>query len=234
MAKKKISHSDYRYERKFFVTNLSSFDVEQIVKQHPAIFSEIFHTRKVNNIYFDTYNYKNYIDNVNGNTDRIKVRIRWYGDMFGYIAKPVLELKIKRGLLGKKISTPITPFTLDDNASIQIVLQHLADSDISNLLDFKSLVPTLLNQYSRDYYLSSNGNFRITLDTVLKYYAINGGNNTFLDYYIDKDSVILELKYEQDHDSAADSISNFFPFRMTKSSKYVTGIQSLYSDVLHQ
>ncbi|MBT4338454.1 MAG: VTC domain-containing protein [Bacteroidetes bacterium] len=234
MSERKITHSDYRYERKFFISSLSKFDVEQIVKYHPAIFSEIFYTRKVNNIYFDTYNLKNYIDNVNGNTERIKVRIRWYGDMFGYIKKPVLELKIKRGLLGKKISTPINSFTLDDKTSIQTIIQHLADSDISNLVDFQSLMPTLLNQYSRNYYLSSNGKYRITLDTVLKYYAINAYDNTFLDHNTDSDSVILELKYDKESDSSSDIISNYFPFRMTKSSKYVTGIETLYADVLHQ
>ena len=229
-----MNNNPYRYEIKMVADALYLGEVRSWVFTHPNAFQIASPPRQVNNIYFDTYNYKNYIDNVNGNTDRIKVRIRWYGDMFGYIAKPVLELKIKRGLLGKKISTPINSFTLDDKTSIQTIIQHLADSDISNLVDFQSLMPTLLNQYSRNYYLSSNGKYRITLDTVLKYYAINAYDNTFLDHNTDSDSVILELKYDKESDSSSDIISNYFPFRMTKSSKYVTGIETLYADVLHQ
>ena len=35
---------------------------------------------------------KNCFNNVDGLKNRVKVRIRWYGDLFGVIEKPVLEL----------------------------------------------------------------------------------------------------------------------------------------------
>lgn len=41
-----------------------------------------------------------YQDNLIGISDRMKVRIRWYGALLGLIEEPVLELKIKRGFLG--------------------------------------------------------------------------------------------------------------------------------------
>ncbi len=41
MTKSNIKISDYRYERKFFITNLSNHEVESIIKLDPAIFSEI-------------------------------------------------------------------------------------------------------------------------------------------------------------------------------------------------
>ena len=52
--KRKYTSSQFRFERKFFITQLSSLDIEYIIKVNPAIFSEIFNKRNVNNIYFDT------------------------------------------------------------------------------------------------------------------------------------------------------------------------------------
>jgi hypothetical protein len=39
---------------------------------------------------------------------------------------------------------------------------------------------------------------------------------------------ILELKYDHEQDEEAGFITNHLPFRMTKSSKYVMGIESFY------
>ena len=41
---------------------------------------------------------------------RIKSRIRWYCEIFCVIEKPVLELKIKNSLLGRKESYPVNTF----------------------------------------------------------------------------------------------------------------------------
>jgi len=40
--------------------------------------------------------------------------------------------------------------------------------------------------------------------------------------------VIIEIKYAKDLDDIAGKISGFFPFTLTKSSKYVQGIESVY------
>ncbi|MGZ4119018.1 MAG: VTC domain-containing protein, partial [Bacteroidia bacterium] len=66
---------ELRHERKFLITDHSAKDVEQMIKLHPACFSEIFYQRTVNNIYFDTIGFNNYYDNVEGEMDRIKARI---------------------------------------------------------------------------------------------------------------------------------------------------------------
>ena len=105
--------SDYRYEKKFLINELSKYEVESIVKLHPAMFSEIFHERSVNNIYFDTHQLKNYFENIEGETNRAKVRVRWYGSLFGVIKNPILEVKVKKGLLGRKYSSNFDQFSLN-------------------------------------------------------------------------------------------------------------------------
>ena len=59
-------NNDYRFEHKFLISDFSEDEVESIIKLHPALFSERFYRRSVNNIYFDSPNFKNYFDNVNG------------------------------------------------------------------------------------------------------------------------------------------------------------------------
>ena len=39
---------------------------------------------------------KNFFDNVYGNVNKIKPRIRWYGELFGLVEHPILEYKIKQ------------------------------------------------------------------------------------------------------------------------------------------
>lgn len=232
MEKNNLKISDFRYERKFFITRLSKFEVESIVKLHPSVFTEIFHKRFVNNIYFDTYNFKNLYDNVEGVFDRIKIRIRWYGDLFGYIERPVLEIKIKKGLLGKKISIPIPSFYLNENTNLKEMLKSIEHIQELVMIDFKSLIPTLLNRYSRKYYKSSNKKYRVTIDTDQSFHHIKQENNFFISNYEDKDSVILELKYDQSYDKEIHHVSSNFPFRVTKSSKYVTGLQKILQSSL--
>ena len=233
MKKSNFKVSDYRYERKFFITELSKYEVESIVKLHPAIFSEIFHQRYVNNIYFDSFSFINFYENVEVATDRMKIRVRWYDNLFGDIEKPTLELKIKKGLLGKKISIPVQPFKFTTDTIISDILNSIKDISQESLnIDFNSLKPSLLNRYSRNYYQSCNGHNRITIDSDQSFYQINEQNNFFINQISDNSEVILELKYDQDYDSEASHITSKFPFRITKSSKYVSGVQKVFQMVV--
>jgi len=226
MLKEKI----FRYERKFFITEISSKDIDSIVKLHPAIFSEIFHERSVNNIYFDTPDLNNYFDNIDGNMYRIKSRIRWYGRTFGVIEKPVLELKIKNGLLGRKESYSLDTFKLDSNFNMQKIVQIIQNKNIPEFvkIGIKSSQPTLLNKYNRKYFLSADKRYRITIDTNQVFYRIGSQNNFFLNKIKNDLNVILELKYNIDADDDVNRITEHFPFRLTKSSKYISGLEKVY------
>jgi SPX domain protein involved in polyphosphate accumulation len=218
-----------RYERKFLITDYSYADVEQFVKFHPACFSPIFQQRSVNNIYFDTLGMNNYNDNVEGQTQRSKVRIRWYGNLFGSIDKPVLEYKIKNGLVGKKRSFLLNPFILDESfgkSHLIAAVRDMLPDEVKN--EILSLRPTLLNCYKRKYFLSADKNFRITIDHHLAYYKIDYDRNTFLNKSEDVNSTVLELKYDIDYESQANLIASSFPFALTKNSKYLQGLERIF------
>lgn len=218
----------FRYERKFLVSELTGHEIEAIVKLHPALFSEIYQPRYINNLYFDSFAMKNYFDNVDGVADRIKVRIRWYGDMFGHIEKPILEFKIKKGSLGRKVSFPLQSFFIDENLQLDCIASVFESSDLPEdlRLNLCAVEASLLNRYRRKYFISGDKKYRITIDTELTFFQI--ANARFLHKYVDFASTVLEVKYDPAENKYARRITSHFPFRMTRSSKYVNGIDLAY------
>jgi len=152
-----------------------------------------------------------------GIAERKKFRIRWYGENLKEIEKPVFEIKIKSNQLGDKISHPIAPFQLANLDFPNKEIQNLSKVNIP-------LFPTLLNSYHRSYFGTPDGKFRITIDKKLRYFSLLN-NSKFKDYRIQEEEVVLELKYDESLDLATDRITQHLPFRMTKSSKYVNGIE---------
>ncbi|HSG67577.1 MAG TPA: polyphosphate polymerase domain-containing protein [Bacteroidales bacterium] len=222
-----------RYERKFALRSFDFHQVLNMIKHHPDGFREIYSKRQVNNIYLDTLDLKTYFDNVHGNTTRVKVRIRWYGDTFGTVDKPVLELKIKNGLSGKKRSFQLNPFTLDRNFTIDTLKEALEHPVLPAWVKEKlsGYRPSLLNSYLRNYFVSSDRKVRITIDEKLTYYRIGARNNSFVQHFQDPGAIIVEMKYDLEASDSASAISQHFPMRMTKSSKYVNGIDIFHPEL---
>ncbi len=219
-----------RYERKFLISDYSHSAVEQMIKLHPACFSEIFHQRTVNNIYFDTLGLNHYYDNVEGSQERFKVRIRWYDNLFGTIQKPVLEYKIKKGLLGKKQSYLLNSFVLDTKFDQSQITNALNSASVPQHIknELLSLKPVLLNSYIRKYYLSADKNFRITIDHHLTFYGVSYNGNTFTNRSKDHTTTVLELKYDSSLEVEAKEVATMFPFTITKSSKYLQGLERVF------
>ena len=71
-----------RYERKFAIAGASLSAIEHHVRHHPALFFQEYAPRIVNNIYLDTPDLRNYHQNVEGHSQRTKLRARWYGSLF--------------------------------------------------------------------------------------------------------------------------------------------------------
>ncbi|MBU0597573.1 VTC domain-containing protein [Patescibacteria group bacterium] len=224
-----LKDNDYQYERKFYLPGFSREEIIAMVNSHPAIFTEIFYRRKVNNIYFDSFNMKSYFDNLDGVSNRLKVRIRWYGNNLGFIEKPILELKVKNNYLRGKIQFPLPSFSINNNFSIVTIKKIFREAKIPEFLkiELQSLDLAIFNYYNREYFLSENKNFRFTIDDNMKFHRLNNLHNNFFDSFSNYKDVVLELKYSQENDDFAASITNNLPFRITKSSKYVMGVERL-------
>jgi hypothetical protein len=221
---------DFRYERKFLVEELDAGQARLLVRRHPAMFCAPYPPRHVNNLYLDTEEMENYYANVNGVDERVKVRIRWYGELFGEIAKPVLEFKIKSGLVGTKHIYPFPSFRLDDTfdgASFRKLVQRTDLPDQARMY-LRDLEVVLCNRYHRWYYATHDQHFRVTVDHEMVYYQVRRFCNHFRYRFLDARNIIVELKYDKPQDVQADRVAGFFPFIVTKNSKYVTGIERVY------
>ena len=221
----------YRYERKFLVEELLDFQAEAIIKMHPRLFYAPYPPRFVNNLYFDTPDMENYYDNVNGASHRRKVRVRWYGAPFGEVSQPVLEIKVKDGMVGTKHTYPLAPFSLDRGFCNGYFKSVVLDSDLPENVrrDLCNLEVVLFNRYYRRYYASRDGHFRVTLDSEMAFYKANGVfGNAFIHRQMDDHELVVELKYEADQEAHANRVASFFPFRVTRNSKYVQGIERVY------
>ena len=209
---------------------MSKSEVEMIINMNSFRFSEIYKERYINNIYFDTPLLTNYFDNIEGNYNKKKTRIRWYGDLFGQVDNPILEFKIKKGELGEEKTYSLENFNFECDYFKNDFLALFDKCNQKSIIKTKGLRPTLLNRYKRKYFQSFDKKFRITLDTNLRYYSIFNRIVSLHGGYLDDQNVILELKYGIEMQEDANFISNNFPFRMTKSSKYVMGIERVVTN----
>lgn len=198
-----------RYELKYFLPEEDYLRCLAIVQQHPASFVEEYPDREINNIYLDTPAMNSYIEGQSGISQRRKYRIRWYGT-WDRITDPVLEIKIKENQLGRKEHHKLSSFSMLD---LPMVLENLRQ----NYSIPWTFEPSSLNRYSRSYFRSFCGKFRITIDRNLLF-ALPLGD--VMRPSIPNGMVVLELKYEASDDDQADWIRQFIPLQRTKFSKY--------------
>ncbi len=208
--------ADYRYELKY-VLNPKDFNAfEYALLLHPAGFKRSFAERCVNNIYFDSVDFNSCFENLSGISNRVKVRYRWYGKTSDY-NNGVIEFKIKENMLGTKKYESIS--NLEN-------LEKLSEA-VNEKLKNNYYKPSLQNKYLRSYWISQKGNYRLTIDRKLCY-SLPGKDFDKMDHpHFNDPRVIVEIKFSKDQYANFDSIAGAFPFRISKHSKYVTGLLEL-------
>jgi SPX domain protein involved in polyphosphate accumulation len=175
-----------------------------------SLSKKIYEERVVNSIYFDTENYKNLWDNINGFSDRIKVRIRWYNKLSN--TSVYLEEKKKINFITQKTVTKLGTFK-DLN---ELILYFENNKDKEIFFSNKNLKKNLLVSYDRNYFQTPNLKLRITVDKNIKIYNYPYNN------FIDTDDLILEFKYDIEDSFFVNDLlkKNDFYFRNQKFSKY--------------
>jgi len=218
---------DLRFERKAYVDHINRHSLISLVLQHPALFRQIHQERVVNSMYFDTIHYSDAKEKIDGLNSRKKVRIRWYGNLFGEVAKPVLEIKNKENGLGWKDRHPLKPFVFEQNGGLFAPFEYRETQDVSvPKLLLTDRIPSLLISYQRIYFQSADGRFRITVDDQLKFYCPVRKNRCWIMLSGNTQGTILELKYSRADDSDARQITSWYPFRWGSFSKYTRGLES--------
>ncbi len=222
------SNNQFRYERKYIIPYDIQHNIYNIISSMPLRFKEIYAERKINNIYLDTSNLDSYRANLNGIGSRNKIRIRWYGDMYRRI-NPTLEIKVKQGNVGKKCLYPLPILNFTKTSSGVQIKNLFSDLDLPEDIEehLKYCQPTLLNSYSRRYFLSLDQTFRCTVDFNINNLKIYNHAFEHLSFTDEIPGMIVELKYSEEHEFMARDIGNYFPFRVSRNSKYVNGLMKI-------
>jgi len=133
--------------------------------------------------------------------------------------------------VGFKRRFDLAPLAVPDGLARQRLREFLRRStlppDVATRL--ATAQARLLNTYRRAYFVSADRRFRITIDTNLKTYDVGSRLRRSIRRPSDADSVIVELKYALNADEDAHQVTNALPFRLWKSSKYVTGMEKLFA-----
>lgn len=196
-----------------------------LVRRLPAAFRESYPPRLVNNFYFDSPGLTDYHDHLDGAPNRVKTRVRWYGEANGHIPDPVLERKLKRGTVSGKLTHPLPSLSSNGDAARRLLESACASAHMPELwrLTLQQLEPSLFNQYLRHYFVSANRHFRLTIDSELRFGPLRSSCRKA--ELLASPLVILELKFPPQHAQEAPFITSTFPFRLVRCSKYVLGLE---------
>jgi hypothetical protein len=226
-ARRSVAEPELRYERKFVVPASAASRIEPLLRLHSARFDEAFAPRFVNSLYFDTLALRHYFDGIDGEANRCKYRLRWYGDLEGSCDHMQLEVKRKLGQVGSKTLRPLRGFEWKRGLSGAEVARAFAPlwAEVSD----QRLEPVLLVRYARRYFVSRDGRFRITLDRDVTYQRVARVRNGFTPPARTGAARIVELKYARCDDDDANSIARAVPYRASRHSKYCSGVDLLYA-----
>lgn len=206
-----------RYERKYLIKDLGINQVSTWVMLHEQGFHQAHPPRIINNIYFDTLENSSFFGNASGANFRNKYRLRWYGEDWEELSHPVWEQKNKDANLSKKHQEKLPDMHQRD------VLPFMAQLPVFKKLH---LEPVLCNRYYREYWLSFDGRFRLTLDAELafgKYSQLFETPGMFL-----PNVVIAEIKYKPENECFIEQITQNWPFRLSRFSKFATGMAMIH------
>lgn len=220
---------DARLEIKF-VSYASNFDtLMKWIHLHPSRFYSPFPDRRVNNIYFDGYQYTAYTENLSGASERTKVRYRWYGESIKPCAG-VLEVKRKRNYFGWKLHYRVNnaPYSSECNwSSIRKNIRVQISEQGRFWLDLNPF-PVLLNRYLRRYFISGDEQIRVTIDTNQAVWdqRFKSKPNFFYKANL-PDTLIVEIKFDRKDREYASQIIQGLPLRVSRHSKYITGVKTI-------
>ncbi|MBN1877956.1 MAG: polyphosphate polymerase domain-containing protein [Anaerolineae bacterium] len=214
-----------RYELKLICDARWLPQARSWIRLHPSGLGVAYPSRRVNSIYLDTLHMSSFAANLVGVSARYKLRLRWYGEATTGI-QTVLELKRKDNMLGDKLQYAL-PCMLDLNRPWKEIVDTVFTGVPSEWQVWMQTMrhPTLFNHYQREYYVTSDGVVRVTLDFALAVYNQRMTQRPNLRARQPLPGIIvLEIKAGQDQEDRLQEIVSEFPIPRSRNSKYVNGL----------
>ena len=219
---------DARFELKFAAAENAYNHLQSWLRLHSEVFVRSYPSRRVNNVYFDRFEYASYLEGNEGSSSRTKVRYRWYGDS----ALPDsgrFEAKVRQNRFGWKHWYPVDGIS-SSVASWADVKQYILSAIPAHarwwLVEY--CCPVVINRYDREYWVSRNTGIRATLDLRQSIYdqryavAINTWARTEM-----PPTVVLELKAPARAEAAISQLVANLPVSISRNSKYCSAVDAL-------
>ena len=172
-------------------------------------FKKQFNDRIVNSIYFDSSDYEDYHESIDGTVPRKKIRLRWYDNDFNLRSKNYVEIKKTLDNSKDKLVKTL-PKEINNNNKLK--------NYFNSIYNYRKIV-TVLVSYRRSYFVDNFGN-RVTIDRSLKYFKLNE-NFKLIGKYSSKKN-ILELKINTELDYS--KFTNHYTGDMVRFSKYCNAV----------
>lgn len=219
-----------RFEKKIVLRASDAKIVKDFLKIKVPGLSTPFPDRFINNLYFDSFDFKSARQNIEGIGDRKKLRLRWYGNKGFSGADCFLECKAKE-----------TNLVLKEVFSVGKISEKVA-SDLSKVNEWLLSRPlpmymrewlqsqsiAIFNSYCRKYLLSRSGAVRLTIDENIKSLPIINSRVPAIN--LEKmllkrhQGTVIEVKYNPAYEVEATAIMKRLELPVTKFSKYVAGL----------
>lgn len=212
-----------RRERKFIAkSHCDAKDVLYMLQCFTSGLKSEYDDRWINNVYYDTTEAYSALENLAGVPNRKKYRMRWYGDFFQRNCEARFECKTRQAINGAKFRSPVPPFDVDQNTDLRSLVAQRGS--VARELEFVFLVPTLVNRYHRSYYKSLDDKLRVTIDSRLQFWRPLGAFQIGSQRPMKSENVVVEVKYAREDEALARAFIGKAPLRLSKNSKYVTGL----------
>ena len=208
-----------RFERKWILKDGDYLKLINSLLRSNFFFRSQYPKRKVNSIYFDNSKLKSIRENLDGVSNKKKIRLRWYGNHKN-LTDPILEIKSKRGYETKKESFKIKK--LDKVNYLNPRNLETILNEVNKVTKSKNkLHPILTTHYERQYFISNQNKVRATVDYNLESIFLKNLSELQLTkkYFPE---CILELKYSTKIDRLVRHKLNEMTLRLSKNSKFVS------------
>jgi hypothetical protein len=218
----------HRRERKYPLSADELLQFRWWQRGHGGALAPSYSPRVINNVYFDSPEWDSYGDNMSGVSDRSKCRLRWYGAL-ETVEEATFEVKHRRNAIGHKRQQriPMSELPLSSLPIGQLYarLRVMLRPDLRLALD-QSHRPVLYNRFLREYYQAPDG-VRMTVDTSIVYAPLHRRSLAALRPAPSATAAVVEFKFPWARRPEAEAALRRLPFRATRFSKYVIGIDLL-------
>ncbi len=223
-----MSPQQLRNELKFVAPPTEPWHILQWLRAHKLAFRETYSPRRVNSIYFDTLEYSDYAQTIEGMSARSKVRLRWYGHDTSEITSQ-LEVKNKRDFVSWKLTYALTtPISLDEtwNRITATLRRNVAREALPWLIARPQ--PVIMNSYTRRYFETVDGKIRATIDTDQQVYDQRYGTRPNLRRRTPVNAAtILEVKMPPELAPEVGAALADLRIKLSRNSKYCAAVQSV-------